>query len=574
MGKITDWHGRPFTLAIATDHGGVDKKELIVKHLQAKGIDVADLGPHELDPGDDYPDYADLLARKLVDGEVQCGILICRSGIGMSIAANRFHGVRAALAESVNKARLSRIHNAANILVTGGDGMSDAEVLATVDAWVETPFSCEERHERRLGKIETLCYDDIAAVRTVDPEIAEALAAEIRRQDEGLELIASENFTSPAVRAACGSVMTNKYAEGYPGRRYYNGCEYVDEAERLAIARACELFGAEAANVQPHSGSQANMAVYFALLEPGDTVLAMSLDHGGHLTHGLQVNFSGRMYEFVGYGVDRQSEMLDYDEIAKLAREHKPKMLVAGASAYPREIDFARLRAIADEVGAWLVVDMAHIAGLVAAGLHPNPVEQAHVVTTTTHKTLRGPRGGMILAKQDLIKKINSQVFPGIQGGPLMHIIAGKAVCFKEAMLPEFTCYQQRVIDNAQHLAMELAACGFRIVSGGTDNHLMLVDLQPKNTTGKIAAAALDKAGITVNKNLIPFDPESPFVTSGLRIGTPAVTTRGMKEPEMKRIAQWIGRVVDHVDDEQVQAAVRAEVAAFTRNYPLPCFTL
>ncbi len=560
------------TIGIATDHGGVDKKRLLVEHLRTRGYAVEDFGAFDLDPEDDYPDYASALCRDLVKGRIDCGILICRSGIGMSIAANRFHGVRAALAETPRKACLSREHNAANVLVTGGDGMSDDDLLGTVSAWLGTAYSAAERHSRRLGKVEKQTYDEVAPVRGVDPEIADLLDREGARQEAGLELIASENFASPAVRAACGSVMTNKYAEGYPGRRYYNGCEFVDAVERIAIERACRLFGAEAANVQPHSGSQANMAVYFSLLELGDTVLGMSLDHGGHLTHGLEINFSGRFFRFVGYGVDRTTEALDYDVIADLARKHRPKLLLAGASAYPRFFDFVRLRRIADEVGAYLMIDMAHIAGLIAAGLHPNPVPHADVVTTTTHKTLRGPRAGLILARQALIKRIDSQVFPGIQGGPLMHVIAGKAVCFKEAMEPEFREYQKQVVANAAHLARALSERGFRVVSGGTDNHLMLIDMRPKGVTGKVAASALDAAAITVNKNLIPFDPEKPFVTSGVRIGTPAVTTRGMKQREMTRIADFIDRAIAGRDDPAVLAEVRKGVHDLTRCFPLPQF--
>ncbi|MBT3379739.1 MAG: serine hydroxymethyltransferase [Lentisphaerae bacterium] len=572
MDVIRDWHGSPITLGIATDHGGVAKKALLIEYLSGKGYTVKDLGPKSVDPEDDYPDFASKLGWEMAGGDIDCGILICRSGLGMSIAANRFHGVRAALAESTAKAAISRKHNCSNVLVTGGDDMSDTDLIKTVDAWLDTPYSGAERHSRRLLKVEQACYDDVAAVRAVDPEIAAVLDDECDRQDEGLELIASENFASPAVRAAAGSVMTNKYAEGYPGKRYYNGCECVDEAERLAVERACRLFGAEAANVQTHSGTQANMAVYFALLEPQDTVLAMSLDHGGHLSHGLGVNFSGRMYNFVGYGVDPETEALNYDTIAALADKHKPKMVLAGASAYPRTIDFPRLREIADSIDALLVVDMAHIAGLVAAGCHPSPVPYADVVTSTTHKTLRGPRGGLILAREKLIKKINSQVFPGIQGGPLMHVIAAKAVCFQEALQPEFKAYQEQVVVNAAALANALAGQGFRIVSGGTDNHLMLVDMRPKSVTGKAAATALDSAGITVNKNLIPFDPESPFVTSGVRVGSPAVTTRGMKEPEMGKIAAWIARVIDDIGDPDVAKTVRDEIAQFTRDFPLPQF--
>jgi glycine hydroxymethyltransferase len=557
-------------VGIAADHGGVDRKAFVKQVLEEQGFEVRDFGACCCDPQDDYPDFAVPMAKALVKGEICCGVLICRSGIGMSIVANRFHGVRAALVETVDKAKKSRQHNDANVLVTGGDTMSNEDIAEVLKAWLAEGFSGEERHVRRLEKVETMSYDENTAIRAVDPEIAAIMDAEVARQDRGLELIASENFASAAVRATCGSVMTNKYAEGLPGKRYYNGCVHVDQAENLAIERACELFGAEGANVQPHSGSQANMAVYFALLQPGDKVLGMSLDHGGHLTHGHKVNFSGRLYDFEAYGVDPETEVLNYDTIAEHARTCKPKLLLVGASAYPRFFDFERLRAIADEVGAYLMVDMAHVAGLVAGGVHPNPVPYCDVVTTTTHKTLRGPRGGMILAKAELMKKINSQVFPGIQGGPLMHVIAGKAVCFKEAMTPEFKTYQEQVVKNAAVLADALSKQGFRIVSGGTDNHLMLVDMRPKGITGKIAATALDKADITVNKNMIPFDPESPFVTSGIRVGSPAVTTRGMKEAEMVKIAELIAKVIDNIDDETMPEKVAEEVFAMTRAFPMP----
>ncbi len=552
----------------------MERKAFVKELLAGQGLAVEDFGACCSDPQDDYPDFGVPLAKAVVTGQIACGILICRSGIGMSIVANRFHGVRAALAENPNKAKLSRQHNDANVLVTGGDDMTDEQLAEVVKAWLAEPFSGDDRHVRRLAKLEALSYDEAAPVRAVDPEIAALLDLEAARQDRGLELIASENFASAAVRAACGSVMTNKYAEGLPGKRYYNGCVHVDQAENLAIDRACQLFGAEGANVQPHSGSQANMAVYFALLEPGETVLGMSLDHGGHLTHGHKVNFSGRFYHFEAYGVNPETEMLDYDAIAEQARACKPKLLLAGASAYPRFFDFPRLRAIADEVGAYLMVDMAHVAGLVAAGVHPNPVPYCDVVTTTTHKTLRGPRGGLILAKADLMKKINSQVFPGIQGGPLMHTIAAKAICFKEAMAPEFTTYQQQVVKNAAVLAKALTEQGFRIVSGGTDNHLMLVDMRPKKITGKVAATVLDQADITVNKNMIPFDPESPFVTSGIRVGTPAVTTRGMKEAEMVRIAELIAEVLDQVEDTTVPEKVAEKVFELTRSFPMPQFVI
>ena len=405
--------------------------------------------------------------------------------------------------------------------------------------------------------------------KQVDPMLADAIEKELSRQQNKIELIASENFTSRAVMAACGSVLTNKYAEGYPGKRYYGGCEHVDVAEQLAIDRAKELFGAEHANVQPHSGAQANTAVYLALLKPGDTVLGLDLSHGGHLTHGHPLNISGLFYNFIAYGVSQTDERIDYDKLEALAVEHKPKMIVGGASAYPRVIDFARMRQIADKVGAVLFVDMAHIAGLVATGLHPSPVPFSDVVTTTTHKTLRGPRGGLILCKEKYAKDINRAVFPGTQGGPLMHIIAGKAVSFKEALEPEFKTYQQQVVKNAAAIAKTLSSRGFRIVSGGTDNHLLLVDVKAKGLTGKQAEVALDEVGITVNKNTIPFETESPFITSGIRIGSPAMTTRGMKEEEMVFIANLIADVLEKVEDEKVQMEVADKVSKLCAKFPL-----
>src|SRR5262247_4929382 len=402
-----------------------------------------------------------------------------------------------------------------------------------------------------------------------DAEIAGAIKNEVRRQAEGLELIASENFVSTAVLEAVGSVMTNKYAEGYPGRRYYGGCEFVDVAESLAIARARALFGAEHVNVQPHSGAQANMAVYFTLLKPGDKVLGMNLAHGGHLTHGHPLNFSGKLYTIVPYGVREDDERIDYDELERLAHEHKPKMIMVGASAYPRVIDFERIGAIGRAVGAPVVTDMAHIAGLVAAGVHPSPIPHSDFVTTTTHKTLRGPRGGLVLCREPYAKDLDRTVFPGVQGGPLMHIIAAKAVCFKEAAEPAFAAYQRQIVANAARLAKVLSDAGFRLVSGGTDNHLMLVDVFSRGITGKGAEAALGKAGITVNKNAIPFDQNPPMVASGIRIGTPAITTRGMREPEMDRIAELIARVLDSPADATVLGRVKAEVEALCRKFPL-----
>ena len=408
-----------------------------------------------------------------------------------------------------------------------------------------------------------------ASLEQVDPEVFEAIRNESERLESNLELIASENVVSEAVLEAQGSLMTNKYAEGYPGRRYYGGCEYVDVVERLAVERARALFGAEHVNVQPHSGSQANMAVYFAVLEPGDTYLGMDLSHGGHLSMGSPVNFSGRLYGVVSYGVSAETETLDYDALADLAREHRPRLIVAGASAYPRILDYERFRAIADEVGALLMVDMAHIAGLVAAGCHPSPVPHADYVTTTTHKTLRGPRGGMILCREEHAKALDSRVFPGMQGGPLMHVVAAKAVALKEAATEEFAAYQRQIVANAKALADALTAHGFRLVSGGTDNHVMLLDLRDSETTGKLAQETLERAGITANRNTVPFDRRSPFVTSGVRIGTPAVTTRGMKEPEMRVIAELIQRALAKVGDERGLDAVAAQVRALCERFPV-----
>jgi len=422
----------------------------------------------------------------------------------------------------------------------------------------------------------------MADLKTVDPEIYDAIQQEVHRETDKLELIASENFTSEAVREAVGSVMTNKYAEGYPFRRrkdgtinwegngrYYGGCEHVNVAERLAIHRAKELFGADHANVQPHSGSQANMSVYFALLNVNDTYFGLELSHGGHLTHGHPISFSGMFYNVIHYGVDRETEVIDYDVLAKMALEHKPKLIVTGASAYPRTLDFARFREIADSVGAYLMVDMAHIAGLIAAGLHPSPVPHADVVTTTTHKTLRGPRGGLVLMKDKVAAAIDKTVFPGIQGGPLMHVIAGKAVCFREALTPEFREYQKKILENAQYMADAFKTHGYRLVSDGTDTHLMLVDLREKGVTGKAAENGLEKAGITVNKNTIPFDPAKPFIASGIRVGTPALTTRGMGKDEIESVVSLIDRALSDIENEQVLNAVKTDVHELCASFPL-----
>ncbi|MEN8256616.1 MAG: serine hydroxymethyltransferase [Thermodesulfobacteriota bacterium] len=409
----------------------------------------------------------------------------------------------------------------------------------------------------------------MSSLKKSDPEIFRAVRFELERQTHQLELIASENIVSTAVLEAQGSIFTNKYAEGYPKKRYYGGCEYADEVEALAIARARELFNAPYANVQPHSGSQANMAVYFACLKPGDKVLGMDLAHGGHLTHGASVSFSGELYDFVSYGLNKETEQIDMAEVERLAEQERPKLIVAGASAYPRVIDFAGFRAIADKVGALFMVDMAHIAGLVAAGVHPTPVGHAHFVTTTTHKTMRGPRGGLILAEEEFGKKLNSKIFPGIQGGPLVHVIAAKAVAFKEAMTAEFKTYQKQVVANTKMLAEKLQSYGFRLVSGGSDNHLVLVDMNNKNITGKDAEEALEAAGLTVNKNAIPFDTQSRFVTGGIRIGTPAVTTRGLKEAEMEKIADWINRAIENRQNKEELGRIRVEVRMLCEEFPL-----
>jgi glycine hydroxymethyltransferase len=557
--------GKTSRIAIGADHGGYQLKRELSQHLVAKGHSVSDFGGFS-EESVDYPDFAKAVCEALVAGKFDYGILLCKSGIGMSIAANRYPHVRAALVDNPKDARLTRQHNDSNVLCLAAAHVDSSGAREIVDAYLSTPFE-GGRHERRVEKLDRLGRGRLAEV---DPEIREVIDAEERRQSENIELIASENFTSRAVMEAQGSCLTNKYAEGYPGKRWYGGCENVDRAEQLAIDRARQLFGAEHVNVQAHSGSQANMAVYFSVLQPGDPVLAMDLSHGGHLTHGNKANFSGRMYAISAYGVNRETEQIDYDELAAQAEKVRPKMITAGASAYPRIIDFARMREIADAVGAYLFVDMAHIAGLVAAGVHPSPVPFADFVTTTTHKSLRGPRGGIVMCREKYAKQIDAQIFPGIQGGPLMHVIAAKAVCFHEALQPGFVQYQRQVVSNAKALAARLAHNGYRIVSGGTDNHLMLVDLRPRGLNGREAQETLDRAGITVNKNGIPFDTESIMKGGGIRIGTPAVTTRGMREDQMMDIADLIHDTLEHRADPATFDRVRESVRALTAQYPLP----
>ncbi|MEO5804680.1 MAG: ribose 5-phosphate isomerase B [Verrucomicrobiota bacterium] len=555
-------------VAIGSDHGGFETKEILKNHLQELGVAVIDLGANS-PAATDYPDFAQSVAKNVAEGKSDLGVLICTTGVGMSIAANKVPGIRAALVFSEEMATMARRHNDANILCIGGKITPPEQAKIIVDAFLAAQFE-GGRHERRVNKMENSHTPTDLKLSAVDPEIANTIFLEKQRQQENIELIASENFTSPAVMEAQGSVLTNKYAEGYPKKRWYGGCENVDVIEQLAIDRAKKLFGAEHANVQPHSGSQANMAVYFSVLKPGDKMLTMDLSHGGHLTHGNKANFSGKFFEIVHYGVRKEDERIDYDQLAKMAREHKPKMITVGASAYSRIIDFKRMGEIAREVGAYLLADIAHIAGLVAAGIHPSPVGHADFVTTTTHKTLRGPRGGLILCGEKYAKEIDSQTFPGIQGGPLMHVIAAKAVCFLEALQPGFKIYQQQIVKNAQALAEGMQHNNFRLVSGGTDNHLMLVDVGSRDLTGKDCQIALDEAGITVNKNTIPFETRSPFQGSGIRLGTPAVTTRGMKESEMAAIADMISEVLLDIKNVDAAHAVRQRVRELTARFPLP----
>ena len=557
-------------IAIASDHGGVALKKYMVDSLGATAS-MMDLGPFDT-KSCDYPDYAIEVACKVSSGEADFGILICRSGIGMCMSANRFQNVRAAVCATTDSAILTRQHNGANVLCLGADNVSEGYAVEIAKAFIATPVDEDARHARRRAKLERAGrLSDCSGLMHDDPEVFAAIKAQTEQEDTEINLIASENTSSRACREAAGSVLMNKYAEGYPGKRWYSGCLPVDAAEELARKRACELFGAEHANVQPHCGSAANMAVYFATIKPGDTIMSLSLDQGGHLSHGSPVNFSGKIYNIVPYLVNRETERINYDELEKQALEVKPKILLSGASAYPREIDFKRIREICDKVGCIMMVDMAHIAGLVAGGAHPNPVPYADFVTSTTHKTLGGPRGGLVLCKEKWAKALDSAVFPGMQGGPLENIIAAKAVVFKEWMSEEKKGYAQQVVTNCKVLCKTVQDRGYRIVSGGTDNHLFLVDVKTtKGITGKEAAAALDAAGIVVNKNTIPYDTESPFKTSGIRIGTASVTTRGMKEAEMIKIGTWIADVLDNIQDTAVQERVKRDAKALVAAFPVP----
>ncbi|HUE37244.1 MAG TPA: serine hydroxymethyltransferase [Candidatus Acidoferrum sp.] len=557
-----------FHFALGADHGGFELKEILKKQLLAKGLTVKDFGAVTRDPADDYPDFAQPAAVAVADGRAELGLLVCTSGVGISIAANKVPGARAGLASNEKDAELMRRHNDVNVLCLSGNTQPEL-AKKILDAFLAAKFE-GGRHERRVSKMDFRLAPLHLRLRNVDPSVAAAIEREKLRQQENIELIASENFVSPAILEAQGSVLTNKYAEGLPGKRWYGGCENIDAVEQIAIDRAKKIFGADHANVQPHSGSQANMAVYFAVLKPGDKMLTMDLSHGGHLTHGNKANFSGKFFEIIHYGVRKENELLDYDQLASMAREHKPKMITVGASAYPRIIDFKRMGEIARDVGAFLLADIAHIAGLVAAGLHPSPIPHADFVTTTTHKTLRGPRGGLVLCREKFAKEIDSTVFPGIQGGPLEHVIAAKAVCFNEALQPSFKAYQEQILKNARALAEGMKRNGYRLVSGGTDNHLMLVDVGAKGLGGKDCQIALDEAGITVNKNTIPFETRSVFQGSGLRLGTPAVTTRGMKETEMAAIADMISEVLMDIKNTDVISKVRRRVQELTAKFPLP----
>jgi len=556
-------------LAIGSDHGGFELKSALLEAFAGK-FEVLNCGTFS-NESCDYPDFAAQVALAVAKGEVDFGFLCCTSGIGMSMMANRYQNVRAALCRTVDEAIVTRQHNGANVLCLGGKTVSPEYAVQMAEAFMATPVDESERHVRRRWKIERAeRLSDVSGLASADPEVFAAVVAQTRQEDTEINLIASENTSSRACREAAGSVLMNKYAEGYPQKRWYSGCGPVDAAEELARKRACELFGAEHANVQPHCGSAANMAAYFATIKPGDTILSMSLDQGGHLSHGSPVNFSGKLYNIVPYLVDKTTERIDYDALEKQAMEVKPQIMVTGASAYPRALDFKRIREICDKAGCIMMVDMAHIAGLVAGGVHESPVPYADIVTTTTHKTLRGPRGGLILCQEKYAKAVDSAVFPGMQGGPLENIIAAKAVCFREAMQDDFRQYARQLVKNCAVLCKTVEDRGYRIVSGGTDNHLFMVDVKAHGMTGKEAAAALDAAGIVVNKNTIPYDTESPFKTSGIRVGTASVTTRGMKDSEMIKIGTWIADVLDNIADVSIQERVKREAKELALQFPVP----
>lgn len=560
-------------ICIGSDHRGVAIKEHLIDFLKKSNYEILDMGTYNGNGSVDYPDFAVKVASAVSDGSSDLGILICGTGIGMTIVANKFIGIRAALVNDEETARFAKEHNNANIIVMGGNLTEPAKAERIVQSWLSSQFE-GGRHEKRIEKILELeesiktRYNVVDIIAKEDPFLATLIERELKRQQETLVFIASENLASKAVLAAQGSVFTNKYAEGYPGKRYYGGCEVCDEIENIAIERAKALFNADHANVQPISGSAANLAAYTAVINPGDTILAMKLAHGGHLTHGAPVSVTGKIFNVIGYGVKKEDGFIDYDEVLKLAEIHKPKLIVAGASSYSRIIDFKRFKEIADSVGALLMVDMAHIAGLVAAGVHPSPVPYADIVTSTTHKTLRGPRGGFILCKKYLKEKIDKAVFPGLQGGPLMHTIVAKAVAFKEAMTEEFKNYQKQVVINAKTMADFFLKNGFSIVSGGTDNHMFLIDLSKFDISGKYAEQFLEKIGIVVNKNAIPFDEKPPTQTSGIRIGTPFVTSRGMKELDVTEVAFIISEVLKKQGEINFEE-LHKRVLALCKKFPV-----
>ncbi len=555
-------------IAITSDHAGFILKEKIKFELEKIGYGILDLGTNNEDSVD-YPDYGKAIANKIICGDVNKGIAVCGSGIGISISANRYKGIRAALCHNKSSAIQARKHNDANIIALGARNTEYITAKECVEAFLNTDFE-GERHTLRINKIdnETLTQND--------NELDEAIKNELSRQQNTIELIASENFTSKSIMNYQGSVLTNKYAEGYPGKRYYGGCEYVDVVENLAIQRLKKLFSCKWANVQPNSGSQANQAVFLALLSPNDKILGMSLSAGGHLTHGASPNQSGKYYEAIHYGVRKSDGIIDYEQVAELANSHKPKLIIAGASAYSAKIDFKKFREIADETGAYLLVDMAHYSGLIASGCYPNPLPYADVCTSTTHKTLRGPRGGIVLSnKEEIGKLIDKAVFPGMQGGPLMHVIAAKAAAFKEALDPSFIEYSKQTLKNAKALCDKLKENNFKVVSGDTDCHMILLDLTNKNLTGKLTEETLDEAGITCNKNSVPFDKQSPFVTSGIRIGSAACTTRGFKEEEFIYIGKLINDVIVALQTENeanianTKKEVRKKVKQLCDNFPI-----
>ena len=558
-------------VCIASDHAGFDLKEKIKDFLIDKYVSIIDLGPFEK-KSVDYPDYAKKLANRIKAKKSDVGILVCGSGTGMAISANKIKNIRAAVCYNQKSTRLSRQHNNANIIALGARLTKKSLSLKLVELFLKTKFE-GGRHLKRVKKYLNSFFK--LKLQDADKELYNSIRDEFTRQQNHIELIASENIVSRAVLEAQGSVLTNKYAEGYPSKRYYGGCEHVDVSENLAIERAKKLFDCKFANVQPHSGAQANGAVYLALLKPGDTTLAMSLNSGGHLTHGAKPAQSGKWFNALHYEVDKETGLIDYEAVEKLAVENKPKLIIAGGSAYSRIIDFKKFREICDKVGAYLLVDMAHLSGLVAGGAYPNPTKYADVVTSTTHKVLRGPRGGIILTNnEDLAKKFNSAIFPGLQGGPLMHVIAAKAVCFKEALSEDFKIYTKNVINNAKVLSKSLSEKGFKIFSGGTDTHLMLLDLRSFKVTGKDAQASLGRANITCNKNGIPFDTESPFITSGIRLGTPACTTRGFKEEEFRLIADLIHKVIKGLsenksDNSKIEDEVKKEIIDLCSSFPI-----